>query len=144
MMEAHQHADPKSKFYAQTHDILGLPHSDRVPELVRRGYDGMFFLREILYGDLFFQRNGAALEMFSIRVLDEKHRGKGLGTTMVATFLIYAYSIPEIIGVRLGAGGDSKVTRIWRKVIEGKLEHPLPFAVKEGDSVGWVRFVRRE
>lgn len=135
-----KYPDPSSAFARKTFFLRWLPGFVLVWLLLRLDYDGFVLCdNEMVIGHVFFQKHKADWRAFSVFVKEE-YRGNAYAQLLLLKFMDAAHADPKITAVRLGAGGDKAIVNIWRKFLAGSIV--VPFAIEEGDFIGWIRFVR--
>jgi len=101
------------------------------------GYGGWLFLIEgLVVGHVFYQAEKDALKIFAVG----HNQKRGTGATLIRMVLSELEHMHHIRRVRIGAGGDPAIKRLWEKVLEGNIT--LPFKVSHGEGVGWINIER--
>ncbi len=135
-----KHPDPGSAFERNTRLIRWLPGWILIILLELCGYDGVIILSDTtVIGHCFFQKHRQDWRAFSVFVKAEE-RGKQYAQLMHKMFLEEAYKDPRILAVRIGAGGNEAILRIWKKFIDGEIV--VPCTIEAGTGIGWIRFLR--
>jgi hypothetical protein len=131
--------DPRGVFYKKTRLIRILPDFVLLLLFPALGYGGWLFIVEgLVVGHVFYQTEKDALKIFSVAHTLAEHQG--MGTTLVRAALCEIENMLHIRRVRVGAGGDPAVKRLWEKIIEGTLA--LPFEISRGEDIGWLTIER--
>ena len=130
-----RHADPESNFERANRDLADGPDAVRVAALIDRGYDGLLYLQDgAIVGHLFFQHHGDEMHAFAAWT-DERFRHKRfkhnkLLATAVIDFIGYAYAVPGVVRVRLGAADNAVGENLLARVQPAAAQ--LGWRVREG------------
>jgi hypothetical protein len=135
-----KHPDAGSDFERKTRLIRWLPGCFLVWLLELFGYDGIVLIKdETVIGHVFFQKHATDWRAFSV-FIREDHRRNAYAQLLLKDFLEGAYRDSRIAQVRIGAGRDAVILHIWQEFLKGEITGQ--FAIEEGNSVGWIKFIR--
>jgi GNAT superfamily N-acetyltransferase len=126
-----------SAFSRKARLVSWLPNASVVRIMRLFGYDGLVLKKgEKIASDIFFQRHGNALHVFSVFTQPE-FRGTGITEEAIRQFIHHAKTVKGIARVRIGAGGDKAITRKFEAL--RKEEKSLGIKVLEK---GWVELLK--
>ncbi len=134
--------DPGSNFDKQIWFRHYLPTWLLVEILFWIGYEGLIFLDELgaVVGHVFFQKHGTSLHAFHWYIQPEE-RGHHHMQEISNAFFEYAREKPSIARVRIGAGGNPRIARLWESIRDEKI---IPSCgLKAGEQMGWLFFPER-
>ncbi len=134
--------DPGSQFDQKTKWFRWLPMPIVIKILFGVGYEGLVFVdrSNTVIGHVFFQRHDDALKAFHWYIKEEE-RGIGHMQMITNAFFDHARSTPGISQVRIGAGGNDRIARLWNHIREGKIVPDC--GIKAGHEIGWLYFPER-
>ncbi len=134
--------DPGSNFDKKTRLFRWLPIRILTAILFTAGYEGIVFLDEenTVVGHVFYQRHGDALHAFHW-FIEPEHRGHKYMTEISNAFFEHARENPAVVNIRIGAGGNERIARLWETIRDGDI---IPTCgLKAGDKMGWLFFPER-
>ncbi len=119
-----------------------LPMSVVLKIMFAAGYEGLLFIdtKGAVVGHVFYQRHGNSLHAFHW-FIQEDERGRGHMHEISETFFERAKRNPHITKIRIGAGGNERIARMWELIRDGKIVPEC--GLEAGDEMGWLIFPDR-
>jgi GNAT superfamily N-acetyltransferase len=131
--------EPGSRFERETRRLRWLPGRLPLVVLAAAGYEGLVYVHEKrILGHVFYHLAADELRVFHFFV-DPELRGRDVGWRVALSTLAHARSMGARV-VRIGAGGDRRVSTLWKTI--RRFEHELDVRVHLDE--GWIEILGRD
>lgn len=128
---------PGSAFEKKARILQWLPNPALIRLLKAMKYDGLVLVdNNRIVCSVLFQRHGSALHMFSIQT-ETPYQNRGIAFQELKRFIEYAKTVHGITHVRLGAGKNPSMNRLYER-FRGKEQEMGITLLKDG----WVELKR--
>ena len=123
---------------------------DLLRHLVELRYDSLVFLNDgaspgwtsRITGSAIWQRHENELHLVELRKCCISW--ENYARLAVRSFITLGYLMPDIHRVRITAGANPSMRRIFHEICEGKIKFPFPISASYGNDnahMGWIHFI---